>query len=518
MGYQGYIRAAGGALEKKAMVPAQETDSLNYYQSSDDFLLEEITMTAQKASSRWQKDAVNTYDPDVLVQTGPGVPDWRWRSYPLNWNGPVKSDQVIKLRLLSPAANLILSVVRVLLLAVLIYCVINTRMLWKYVRSKNLAGSMAAMALLCILVPPGVAGAETGQYAFPPQELLQEFEKRLLEKNECYPACADILSLEITARQDTLQLAMNVSAAVDTAVPLPVTSASWQPERILLDGREITGLSRGNAGLLWALIPRGVHDISISGSTLAENDIQLPFTLKPHFTYSNSSGWDVLGINPDGSIGSGIQLTRVEKTGGNNDPKTFEPSKIPVFLEVERTFHIGISWSITTRFICRSEAQSSIVISYPLLPNEAVTTPGIDVKNQKATITVAPGRVINMASVLDISPKIDLAAPESVPWTETWVLDVSPIWSCDLSGIPPVHHQDDQGQWKPTWKPWPGESVRIGIERPEAIPGVSVTIDSAALRFTPGRRYDNASLDLSLRTSRGGQHEIELPEKAILLT
>jgi hypothetical protein len=514
VGYQGYLRAPAIVFEKEAMSP--DTDSLMRYQSSDDFELEERTLTAPKASSRWQKDAVNTYDPDVLVQTGPGVPNWEWRSYPLNWNGPVKSDQVIKLRLLSPTANLILSVLRVLLLAVLIFCVINTRMLWKYVKRKNLAGNMATMALLCILAVPALARAETGQHPFPPQELLQEFEKRLLEKNECYPSCADILTLEITAKPDTLHLEMNVSAAVDTAIPLPVTSASWQPDRILIDGQKITGLSREDAGTIWALIPRGVHDIIISGSTFSENDIQLPFILKPHFTYSKCNGWDVLGVNPDGSVGSSIQLTRVEKAGGDNAPKTFEPSKIPVFLEVERTFHLGISWSITTRFTVRSEAQSSIVLSYPLLSNEAVTTPGIDVKNGKATITVAPGSAFTMASVLDISPEINLTAPENVPWTETWVLDVSPIWSCDLSGIPVIHHQDDQGQWKPTWKPWPGEIVRIGIARPEAIPGSSVTIDSADLRFTPGQRYDNASLNLSLRTSRGGQHEIELPENALL--
>jgi len=42
------------------------------------------------------------------------------------------------------------------------------------------------------------------------------------------------------------------------------------------------------------------------------------------------------------------------------------------------------------------------------------------------------------------------------------------------------------------------------------------TIDSAQLTLIPGERFDKADLSLQLRTSRGGQHDILLPETAVL--
>jgi hypothetical protein len=52
-------------------------------------------------------------DPDALIQTGPGLPEWQWRSVQLRWNGPVDRTQQIRLWLISPAMNLALGLIRV---------------------------------------------------------------------------------------------------------------------------------------------------------------------------------------------------------------------------------------------------------------------------------------------------------------------------------------------------------------------------------------------------------------------
>jgi len=103
-----------------------------------------------------------------------------------------------------------------------------------------------------------------------------------------------------------------------------------------------------------------------------------------------------------------------------------------------------------------------------------------------------------------------------VAWSETWVLDASPIWHCDLAGIPVIHHQDGTGFWKPQWQPWPGERVIIRVSRPEAIPGQLVTIDEAKLELIPGERFRKAGLTLTIRASQGGQHTVTLPSEASL--
>ena len=58
-----------------------------------------------------------TYDPNAVVQTGPGLPRWRWASVPLTWSGPVAATQRLRLWLLPPGANFALAFVRLVLLA-----------------------------------------------------------------------------------------------------------------------------------------------------------------------------------------------------------------------------------------------------------------------------------------------------------------------------------------------------------------------------------------------------------------
>ena len=514
VGYERYVAVSGSIpLEKQAQEEMKRASRYDKSLAADgEFALEAVVSAQPQAP----KKTIETYDPDALVQTGPGVPNWQWRSYPISWNGPVKSEQTITLRLISPMVNLVLSALRVLMLVLLIYCVMNTRDLWNYVKSKKFAGIMTAALLFCLFSLPAASKAADTLTTFPPPDLLQELEKRLLEKHACYPDCADIRDLEITAKTDSLQLLFNIDAVIDTAIPLPVTETSWQPETILLDGQPIEGLQREIAGPLWALIPEGVHRLVVSGNTLSEDNIQLPFIMKPHFTSFKSNGWDVVGISADGKIGSSIQLTRLDKTGQNQRAETFETTTVPAFLDVERTFYLGITWHVTTTFRHRADTRSSIVLSYPLLSNEAVTSGDIEIKEGKAVITLAPNQAFTFESTLEVTPEIRLRAPENVPWAETWVLDAAPIWHCNLSGIPVIHHQDGAGQWRPTWKPWPGETVSIAVSRPEAIVGQSITIDAASLRYTPGQRSDQADLNLKIRTSRGGQHRIELTEAALL--
>ena len=58
-------------------------------------------------------------DPNAVVQTGEGIPDWESDSWELKWSGPVPAYHRVKLWLISPRANLVASIVRVLLLVLL---------------------------------------------------------------------------------------------------------------------------------------------------------------------------------------------------------------------------------------------------------------------------------------------------------------------------------------------------------------------------------------------------------------
>lgn len=158
-----------------------------------------------------------------------------------------------------------------------------------------------------------------------------------------------------------------------------------------------------------------------------------------------------------------------------------------------------------------------VVINVPLLAGESVLSD--DAKIDKG------GVLVNMAardsqfawqSALEKAPAVTLSAADSTAWTEVWRVDVSPIWHADLSGIAVVHHQDPEGRWLPEWRPWPGESVTLSVTRPRGVPGQTLTVDQVELTAQPGRRVTDTTATLTLRSSRGGQHTLQLPEGSTL--
>ncbi len=519
---------------------AEDQISMSYKEKSS-YEMPSPSQMLQNQNIYLRKQAVFTQDPNALIQTGPGLPAWNWRSVRMNWNGPVSRDQQLRLWLISPRVNFVLAFLRVLLLAGLIIALVHPKYWRSVFNGDSPSGGDTPPPFPCIntaimyffaalwLMSPiaadcGEKNAEisesetvqsSGASCYPPSELLQELEKRLSEKPDCLPFCADCNRMELTVTDESIQVMMEIHAACETAVPLPGNSESWIPQEVFLNQQPVRALSRDTDGLLRALIPQGIHKLTLTGRTGTGNTIQIPLPLKPHQAAFTSQGWDVQGILPGGRIEASIQLTRLKKN--DSDLMSGQGSAVPPFLHIERVLHLGLTWEVSTTITRLTPPGTPVVISVPLLKDESVTTAEIHTEKGAALINMnAAATEIQWSSSLKMSPEIQLRSPGSVTWTETWIVDASPIWHCDFSGIAVIHHQDEAGHWRPTWKPWPGESVTIKISRPEAIPGQMLTIDSAALGWTPGERVNKASLTLRIRTSRGGQHEVILPDEAKL--
>ncbi|MDY6851010.1 MAG: hypothetical protein SV487_02900, partial [Thermodesulfobacteriota bacterium] len=159
---------------------------------------------AQVAAPSFRKQAVLTQDPNALIQTGPGLPTWKWRSVSMKWNGPVDRNQEIRLWLLSPRVNLGLSLLRVVLLALMILGLMDLRRWWRGM-DKRLGPAAAIIALLLL---PGLASAGTipTKKDHPGPQLLEELKKRLLEKPDCLPWCADCPRMELSVTPGALHI------------------------------------------------------------------------------------------------------------------------------------------------------------------------------------------------------------------------------------------------------------------------------------------------------------------------
>jgi hypothetical protein len=474
--------------------------------------------TEQKATANRDKEHayLEMTDPDASVQTGPGVPRWRWHSVALDWNGPVERDQVVRLRLLSPDFNLALNLLRVILV-----CLLALRLMdrsgggglrtWLRGAGGSGAAALLAMASVISLVPADVSAA------FPDSALLETLRQRILAAPACLPECASVSRLRLSLSPDTLQMHLEASALRDTAIPLPANPGHWLPAEVETDGVKADGLFRTGDGELWLTLAKGHHQILLSGPTVSRASFQLPLPLRPHRVELEGGGWVVDGLHEDGIADEQLQFTRVRKAVAEQPRTELEPGTLPPFVRIERTLRLGLDWIVDTRVVRLSPQGSAIILNVPLLGGEGVVTDGIHVDNGSVLVNLAPEqRAMAWQATLEKQPGLTLRAAEGSAWTELWRLEASPIWHVHLSGIPVTHHLDGDRSWLPEWQPWPGETVDMSIDRPIAARGRTLTIDNSRLSVRPGQRATDAELTFALRSSQGTQHTLTLPDGARL--
>ncbi|HXU63219.1 MAG TPA: hypothetical protein VN962_16055 [Polyangia bacterium] len=452
----------------------------------------------------------DSYDPNAIVQTGPGVPDWSWSSATLAFNGPVARDQTLRLYLAPPWLNLLLSLARVALLALLATSILRRPLRlggggWHPARP--LLG--AALALLLM----GSATARAAEVALPSPELLAELKKRLLEAPDCAPACGALSRMAVEASPGALRLVLEASAGAPTAIPLPGGGKDWAPASVRLDGKPAPALSRTDDGVLWLPLASGIHRVELEGPLPARDSVQLSLPLPPRFVSATARGWVVDGVHEDGAVDDSLKLSRQAGSAEQEEPSA--SVTLPPYLRVERTLHLGLRWKVDTVVRRETPSGTPVVVSVPLLPGEAPTTPGVRVDKKTGAVSVSLAPDADQAtwhSTLAPAPALHLRADPAAAtrWAETWRLDLGPTWHAELAGIPPVHQSDDDGPRVPTWRPWPGEEVTIGLARPAGAGGQSLTIDTASLVLAPSLRSSRATLTLEVRSSRGGQHAVTL--------
>ena len=487
-------------------------------------VLEHAPMPASLAAMRRlsKSDAPSAhsdYDPGALVQTGPGLPSWRWTAVQLGWNGPVPQTQLLGLVLLSPTVNLCLALLRIVLLASLLALFLRAafgRMAAAPSTAAKAAAKIAAMVMgiIVMTVVPVPTRAD-----IPDPALREELRQRLLMAPECLPNCAEVPRARVELQADKLSIWLEVHATQAVGFPLPGRADQWLAQTVLIDGNPGTTLWRASDGVLWSVVPAGVHQLVLSGAVPARTSFEIPFQLIPQRATASASGWTVDGLRPDGSSESQLIFTRLASQTSQTGTEALEARSLPAFFAVERTLRLGLDWRVETRIRRLTPPGAAAALQVPVLAEEAVTTPDIRVAAGMVTANFTADQTeFAWESVLTRRASVTLTAPSTSEWMETWRADISPIWHAELAGIPVIHHQSDRGQWLPEWQPWPQESVTLSLTRPTGVPGQTLTIDRSRLQIAPGRRATDATLDVTLRSSQGAQHTLTLPAHAELQT
>jgi hypothetical protein len=242
--------------------------------------------------------------------------------------------------------------------------------------------------------------------------------------------------------------------------------------------------------------------------------------MKPHrIEQLGVDGWTVEGLHEDGLADDNLQFTRIRLATASpgGAAVSLQPGALPPFVRVERTLQIGLNWQLDTHVLRESPLGTAVVLEVPLLPGESVTTADVRVASGKALVNMGP-RVSDVYwhSVLPQKSPVALVAPKSTSWVEVWRVDVGPIWHASYTGIPAVHTEPAGDTRIPTFRPWPGETVSVELVRPDGVPGQTLTIDSSLMEIRPGLRATDVTLTLTVRSSRGAQHTLTLPNDAEL--
>lgn len=471
---------------------------------------------APEAMAMEQRQRLEEIDPDALVQTGPGLPNWQWRQIPLSWNGPVQRDQQMNFTLLSPAMNLFLNGLRVLLVAALALALVVLGV--RHPRwPLSPRGGTAALLAIALIAPWFAFHAPPVRADIPDAAMLEELKARLTAPPECLPECAQLARLRVELNATSVTLRADLHVLENTAVPLPVRPQSWSPTDVIVDGAPATGLQRGPDGVLWAHLAAGAHQVLMRGVPPAAVTFQVPLPMPPRRVEASVEGWSVEGIDNGLPVGGQLQFTRVKSASRDDPGPELQPGELPPLVRVDRTLRLGLDWRMETRVTRLSPPGVAVVVKVPLVAGEAVVTDNVTVEQGHVLVNMgARENSFNWNATLEKGARIELKAPDTTQWTEVWRADVSPVWHAEIEGIAVVHHQDSAGRWLPEWRPWPGESVAFTVTRPKGVPGRTLTLDQVELSASPGKRATDTTATLTLRSSRGGQHTVTLQEGVVL--
>jgi hypothetical protein len=460
------------------------------------------------------KKMIQQFDTHSKVQAGPGIPTRMWNVVRLRWNGPVDATLNVKLYLISPFLNMILIFFKIAAIYLLAFFMLR--------RGKsedvtfNLADigpgakSLGTIVLFCSLFTITPVGS-CAQY--PPDDLLKTLQTRLIEPAGCAPFCADFNSMDISLKDKTLSVRIFANSYEDAAVPLPTGKGVYW-KNVALNKEEKPALAKGKT--LWFLLPKGQHEIVLTGQ-VNTSDFQFTLPLKPHVVnFAGGDGWSIEGLDVNGVPEAQLQFIKQEQQE-KQDKQNFGESTLPPLIKIERTLHLGIEWYLESTVTRLSPIGTSVYLKIPLVTGESVTDGAYNVSDNNIEINMGPkAKTMRWRSVLKKQSSITLTAADTTKWTEIWKLNASPIWHIESTGSPVIQHHSTDGTWQPEWHPWAKESITLNISRPPGVEGDTKTIESSKLKVVPGLRSTLMELSLTIRSTRGDQQTIVLPDNVTL--
>ncbi|MEM7699095.1 MAG: hypothetical protein AAF236_11900 [Verrucomicrobiota bacterium] len=444
-------------------------------------------------------------DEQALIQTGPAIPTWKWREIKFGWRGPVVPSEEVRVLLISPGWQRVVTIARVGLLILLLGVLLSGSTGFGWIkRKRRLSDAPAAKGTAAVVALSGILSLSATSDAlaedFPTPELLDQLEMRLTESSDAFPGAAEIPSAQIKLQQNRLSINAVVHLAEACAVPIPGQLAAWSPVSVQVNGESAVAVVRRD-GFLWVLLEAGVNQVSVSGLVPNANEWELGFQLRPRSLSVEAPDWTVTGLKANSVPEDQILFSR--KVSDVSAEAAYDRSDLESVVRVERVLEIGLDWQVNTTVRRLSPKGRAVALNIPLLPGERVLSSQVSVNDGVASVQLSSNAdARSWRSELPKTDSIALQASESSNWVERWQVQASPVWNVRYEGLDPIYEQTSSAL-APIWRPWPGETTTLQLSRPAAIEGETVTIRQVEHIIVIGSRQRTSTLRLDLQASLG---------------
>ncbi|HEY6824636.1 MAG TPA: hypothetical protein VI195_09355, partial [Steroidobacteraceae bacterium] len=518
--YTGYALAAAPAapavrhetLPERAVVEGIAYEAKTASALSSMAVSQDVAVTAARRTAAAEQFA--RYEPGALVQAGPGVPDWSYHVYSFSWSGPVEESATARFLISPPWTTRLWRLVGLLLAA--LFVIELTRRELPRLPSSWRARPQAAVGVVLVAVALASGAVPTADGATTPDPgLIDELRDQLLAPPKCAPDCAALLSADVTATAARLSVVLTVSALDAVGVALPGAEPNWTPDLVQVDGAGGAWVLRSPDGVRHVNLPRGRHVVRIEGPLEGSEALSLSFPLRPQVIDAHAPDWDLGGVSERHLMSGALELARKRVASTAPGGATARQEEFPPFVVVDRLFHLSHEWTIDTTVTRVAPKTAAFTVNLPLLPEEAVTTPGLKSSGGRLSLGLAAAeRLQQFSSILPRSDSLELVASRDHSNTERWRFEVAPTWHADFSGIPAVAPDQDGAIWLFEYYPRPGERLAVRVTRPTAAAGGTLAFDSVALETSVGRRSSDTSLELHYRSTQGGRQTLRIPANA----
>ncbi len=517
------IGVAADAAAAPAPPPAPE--AMQRADASADGYLANSYSLRNKVSGLNSMNVVQRYASGTRLQTGPGIPAWRYNSYDYHWSGPVEAGDTVRFVYLGPATLFFWRLFGVAALGVLFLWLASVSYggNWRLPGLPRRAASAGVVAATCtplLLLTALVLGisAPAAAQTAPDAELLTQLKQRLIEAPPCAPHCAEITEARVVVDGQRLEITLRVSALANVAVAMPHASDRWQLDDVAVDARASLAMAREGDSTLWVPLAPGAHTVRLAGRLAPAESIQVAFPRPPRAVDVSASGWSVTGTNEGRLVSGTLELARERGAQRSDAGEQLETgSEFAAFVRVDRVFNLDLDWSVTTVVTRIAPLRSAVSVEIPLVKGESVLTPGVEVRDGAyALVGLGTGESnTQWQSGLARADTLEVSLPEGSARTEVWSFLVNPQWHVDFEGFPPVLPDEENApSWVFRFIPRPGEKLVVHVTRPKGVEGATLAIDSVRLSTTVGNRSANSTLQFEYRSTQGGRHIVKLPAVA----